>query len=528
MEPSRIMQLPKMVLNKCFDRSYGGYYHSVSENWDIAKDSTKSFVDHLILGRMLLFSASATGDLNRIEEGEKLVNLAINKFSDKKNKGFFSTLSRDWSSILDGLKTTFLMASSIGTILHLYEYTLKEKYLLKMFEMMDTLRSNCRDYENGGFYDSFTEDWTVKSDQKSLQTQISVLQALNGCYKDGVDSVYAEKAEEYKKEAEKLAKLVLKKMYDKEHGGFFSSCDAKWVQKNLNKDVKQNAQAITALIFHYNTIGPVVFGPRIGSHAYTARPIWPWYSYVGPAPSMEPISTEAFAFGEAAAETVDCLLQRAWDTESGGFHPYCSREWAPLKKEKDVLVQSTCLVALNMFHRVSGFDMVREKIALMKRLLETRTWDFKNNGFYKNLGESWKPLSTDKFTEVNIEVPGALSMVQTILSSPAIPKFKPRIWIEPRDIRTSEGETFPFTVTVQNQSFLPDKIRIGGLTSFSRWLSPSDYSIDLKSHQVARFTIQLTVPRGLTGKTYPFEITAISMNDATQYSGATAKITIAK
>jgi mannose/cellobiose epimerase-like protein (N-acyl-D-glucosamine 2-epimerase family) len=528
MEISKIMQLPKIVLQKCLDRNHGGYYHCVSENWDSAKDSTKSISDHLILGRMFIFSASATGDVKRVEKGEELINLTVDKFEDKKNKGFFSVLSEDWSSILDGTKYTSLIASSIGPILHLYEYTLKEEYLLKMFEIMDLILSNCRDDENGGFYDSFTEDWTIKSDQKSLQTQVSVLQALNGCYKDGVDSVYAKKAEEYKKEAGELANLILQKMHDKEYGGFFSSCDAKWVQNDLNKDIKQNAQAIIALIFHYNTIGPVIFGPRVGSHAYTGRPIWSWYSYVGPAPSLEPISAEAYTFGKIVAETVDRILQRAWDAENGGFYKLCSREWAPLNREKELLTQSTSLVALNMFYRLSGFDEIREKIALMKNILESRAWDPKHNGFYRNFSQNWECLSTDKFTEVNIELPGAISMIQTVLNRPPVPKFKPKIWIKPGDIRIREGETVQLTVTVQNQSFLPDRIRIGGLTSFSKWISPSDYSIDLKPHHVADLTIQLSAPRGLAGKSYPFEITAISMSDATQYSGATATITITK
>jgi mannose/cellobiose epimerase-like protein (N-acyl-D-glucosamine 2-epimerase family) len=528
MEISKIMQLPKTVLQKCLDRNNGGYYHRVSENWDSVKDSVKSFSDHLILGRMFIFSAFATGDVKRVQKGEEIVNFAISKFEDKKNKGFFSVLSEDWSSVLDDTKHTFLIASSIGPVLHLYEYTLKEEYLSKLFEIMDLVLTNCRDNENGGFYDSFKKDWTIKSDEKSLQTQVSVLQALNGCYKDGIDSTYAKKAEEYKKEAEELANLILQKMYDKEYGGFFQSCDAKWVQNNLNKDVQKNAKAITALIFHYNTIGPVVFGPRIGSHAYTGRPIWPWYSYVGPAPNIEPISTDAYTFGKAAAETVDCLLQKAIDTENGGFYGLCSRKWAPVNREKDIVVQSTSLVALNMFYRLSGFDEVREKTAVIKNIVENKAWDFEYNGFYKTFSQSWEPLSTDKFTEVNIELPGAITMIETVLSRPPIPKFKPRIWIKPRDIRTREGETVRLVVVVQNQSFVQDRVRIGGLTSFSRWISPSNYEIDLKPHEVGSFEIQLTSPRGLAGKSYPFEITAISLNDASQYSGATATITITK
>jgi len=506
------------------DKVKGGYYHACSEDLTQVTDTTKYALDQFMVARMFTMGSLAGNKDMGIAAG-KLLDLIIEKFEDKKNKGFFYAAKEDWT-ITDKTKDTSLIAESNGPILHYYEVVLDDKYLLKMFEILDLLYEKCWDKTQGGFFDSYHEDWTPKSKVKSLKTQMSVLQALVGAWKDGLDSPYATKAEFYKQKARELVNLVLEKMWDEKNGGFFTSCNADWSVKDSRKDLAVHAASISSLSFHYNNIGPCIWGPRKGSHAYTGRPISPLYSYRGPAPNPLPIDNEAYQLGKKIIDLSFLVMEKFWDKENGGFYNSCTESWEPLDRNKSVLANGSAASTLNIIYRLAGFPEFREKVSQIVSVMTEKAKDSKNEGYYEEYSLNWIPLKKEKLIRVNLEAPILMTMFQATMKSPPVPKTMFRIWLEPSSLSIKEGEEGTYRVTIQNQGFAKERVRIGGITALSRWMTPGESYLDLEPHQIHTFVLKVLPPSGLKGKTFPFEITAIPMSNPGQYFSEIATITI--
>ena len=495
------------VLGVCQDKVNGGYYHACSEDLTQVTNRTKYAADQFMLARMLSM-ASLAGNRGMAIAAGKLLDMTIEKFEDKKNGGFYSAASEDWT-IIDTTKETALLAESDGPILHYYEIVLDDKYLLKMFSIMDLLYEKCWDKKNGGFFDSFTEDWTPKSGVKSLKTQMSVLQALVGAWKDGIDSPYAVRAELCKQRAGELVALLFEKMWDKRNGGFYTSCNEDWSVKDPKKDLRAHAAALSSLSFHYNNIGPCIWGPRRGSHAYTGKPISPNYSYRGPAPNPLPITKEAYQLGKWIVDLSLLAMDKFWDKENGGFYNSCSEVWEPLDRNKAALANDSMASALNIIYRLTGFPEIRERVSQLVTTMTDKAQDAKNEGYYDEYTPTWIPLKKEKTLIVNLEAPVLMSMFQATVKNPPTPKAMFRVWIEPRQITIKDGESGNYKVSIQNQGFAAEKVRIGGIIALSRWMTPGESVISLEPNQVYTYTLTFAPPAGLRGKTYPFEITVL-------------------
>jgi mannose/cellobiose epimerase-like protein (N-acyl-D-glucosamine 2-epimerase family) len=527
-EQGKTEQSPMMVQMKlieaCQDTVNGGYFHACSEDLTQITDRTKYALDQFMLARMLSMS-SLGGARPMAKAAGKLLDLTIEKFEDKKNGGFYYSAKEDWS-ILDKTKYTALLAESDGPILHYYEVCLDDKYLLKMFELLDLLYEKCWDKTNGGFFDSFQEDWTPKSKLKSLKTQMAVLQALVGGWKDGIDSPYATKAEWCKQKARELVILVFQKMWDPKNGGFYTSCNEDWSVNDATKDLRAHAAAISSLSFHYNNIGPCLWGPRKGSHAYTGRPVPSHYSFRGPAPNPFPINDEAYQLAKKIIEISFLVMDKFWDKDHGGFFNSCTQSWEPKDRNKSTLGNDSVVTALNVIYRLTGFSEFREKISQAVSAMTEKAKDHKNEGYYDTYTPDWKPLKREKSLTVNQEAPILMTMFQATMKTPPIPKTMFRVWIAPSHLTIKDGGVGEYTVTVQNQGFSKERVRIGGLTALSRWMNPGESSLDLEPHQLFSYTLKVQPPKGLKGKTYPFEITVIPESNAGQYFSEIATITL--
>ena len=518
------MMTQMKLIEACQDKVNGGYYHACSEDLTQVTDKTKYALDQYKLARVLSMSSLA-GNKAMAKAAGRLLDLTIEKFEDKKNGGFYAAAKEDWT-IVDTTKDTALLAESDGPILHYYEVCLDDKYLLKMFELLDLLYEKCWDKKNGGFFDSFQEDWTPKSKVKSLKTQMAVLQALVGAWKDGIDSPYATKAEFYKQKARELVALILQKMWDQKHGGFYTSCNEDWSVKDATKDLQAHAAAISSLSFHYNNIGPCLWGPRKGSHAYTGRPVPSQYSFRGPAPNPLPMNDEAYQLGKKIIETSFLVMDKFWDKEQGGFYTSCTESWEPKDRNKSTIGNDGVVSALNILYRLTGFPEFREKVSQIVAVMTEKARDSKNEGYYDEYTPDWKPLKKEKSFTVNVEAPMLMTMLQATMKTPPIPKTMFRVWLEPSHITIKDGGSGEYKVTLQNQGFSKEKVRIGGLTALSRWMSPGESSIDLEPNQVFTYTLKVQPPAGLKGKTYPFEVTVIPESSAGQYFSEIATITI--
>jgi len=520
---------PSLTIHKILqafeDKERGGMYHTLSEDLNKTINLNKYALDHFEAVNNHLLNFLTRGDVKELDQAERLFNLALDKFEDKGGKGFYTTASKGWV-ITDDSKNTALMAQITQVMFQLYECSMNEKYLLKGFDNLDLLLTQCWDEKNGGFFDSFTADWAVKSSLKTLSTQIQMLQALEAGWRNGLDSHYAGKAEYYRQRTKELADLIESKMYDTKYGGFFLSCNPDWTVKDARKDTEVLFKAVTAFSIHYNQLGPMIFGPRKGSVSHPGKTISLDYSYRGPAPNPDLLGMDAYHYIKLAWDLSNLLIKKAWDDKKGGFYNICSQEWDPIDENKTMLANAAAINALSTFYRSTGMGEFKEKLNQLINILEDKAEREVNPGYFDTYNLNWEPIDREKNLSTNLKIYGMISVARPILKGQLIPKIRFKVRIDPDNVTIREGEAAEYTITIQNQGFTEEKIRIGGLTSLSSWMSPKELSLEIAPHQIAIYTLQVRPPFGLMHKKYPFEITVVPVRDTSQYFTGGAAVTI--
>ncbi len=349
---------------------------------------------------------------------------------------------------------------------------------------------------------------------------------MNGAWKDGIDSPYAQRAVYYKNRAEEFADFILETAADKLHGGFFTSFSADWVPRNREKDLAQIAALALTLYFQYHNSGPSVWGPRRGSHAFTGRPYPASYRYLGPAPSCDPVSEKAFRYGRTVIDAADLLIEKGWDAEQGGFFSQLTADLAPFDRNKILTTQLSCLMALNVAFRLSGFQRFKEKIVQAVKIIEDKCFDEQNGGVFHRFSPDWLPLTREKVCSPNLLVNGILSMLSPIINHIDVTRETLYLSVEPLVRSIQRGESAQFNVTVQNQGFAPVKVRVGGLSTPTRWMQPEETIVDLSPHAIHEYSLLIVPPEGIASGTYYFELTAVPAGEVANYVAARGKIII--
>ena len=520
------MQFMGQMLENYLDKTNGGVYHALSQDWSTPVDPGKQCDEQFSFARTYVFQNMMTGNPAARDSAKELSDFVLKTFEDTAHGGFFSRAANDWK-ITDRSKSPRVISTAFATLMHLYEITFDDTYLLKCFDLMDLVLDKCWDKTQGGFYDAFAEDWTPTSTTKSLSTQMETILHLAGAWKDGIDSPYAARAEQYKQKSVEITRLIIDKMYDREHGGFFTSCNADWSVKDDRKDTAETTAAITTLFFIYHNLGPVIWGPRKGSHAYSPfRPVNDSYSYLGPAPDPRPIGKDAYEVGKIVVELARLLVDKSWDGKQGGFYTTSTRAWMPEEGDKSAKVQADCLTALNIAYKLSGDSTIREKLEQLQKTLSEKAEDKLHKGYFQYYSPDWQPKAKDKVFSVNNGIMGGIAMSFGTVNGPPLSPVKLKVWIEPESLSVKEGDAAQYAVTIQNQGFNAEKVRIGGLMALSRWMQPGEFPIELAPHQVYTYTLKVRPPEGLSGKTYPFEISAIGENDRKNYFSDIALVSI--
>jgi hypothetical protein len=307
-------------------------------------------------------------------------------------------------------------------------------------------------------------------------------------------------------------------MLDRKHGGFFTSCNADWSVKDDGKDPEEIASAVTSLFFNYHNRGPVIWGPRPGSHAYRPdRVIHDVYSYRGPGPDPRPISMDAYKVGELVGENARLLAEKAVDRTNGGFYRSLSRDWQPLDKTKSTSTHAAVQTALNIAYKMTGDESIRQVLRNSVSVVMKKASDPEHGGYYETYSEDWKPVLREKPFDAVMKAMGVAGMVMPTIRGPKVSPVNLKVWIEPHTAVIKDGTTANYKVTVQNRGFATEQVRLGGLFAFTRWMDPQESVIELEPHKVFTYDLKISPPKGLAGKTYPFEISAISQRKKTRY-----------
>ena len=507
------------------DKEKGGLFHAVSEDWSAVVNNEKLSEEQFSAARIHVIGAMISHDPEDIKDAGKVVDEVIERFEDKRNGGYFLAADRNWN-ITQREKSLDKTSEIFGVLMHLYEVNFKDEYLLRALNFLDTALDNAWDKKHGGFFSLYRENWDVAVDLKDLATQSSMLQHLNGSWKDGMDSPFGAKASYHKERAKELGDLILDQAQDKIRGGFYTSFTKDWKPASKNKEIAGLALLALSLYFHYHNLGPSIWGPRRGSHAFTGRPYPAVYAFRGPAPSVEPVSDYAYRFGKKVIEIADILVEQAWDKEQGGFYTSLSEDLKPQDITKHISTQINCLLALNVAYRLTGASRFQIKLAEAIKIIEDKCFDPDNAGVYLSFTRDWTPTVRDKICGPNLMAGGIMSMVSPVAQGMDVTRNTHALWINPPGQKIKAGDSAKFTVTVQNQGFEREKIRVGGLNAPSRWLTPNDITFDLSPHETKTFELTVTPPKGMPSGDYPFEITCMGADAVGNYLSRTGKITI--
>ena len=123
------------------DKEKGGLFHAVSEDWSHTVDTEKRAEEQFTAARTSVIGAMITHDPEAIKEGEEAVDQVIKRFEDSKNGGFFRAADKDWN-ITQREKSLHETSEIFGVLMHLYEVNVKDNYLLKGLEFLDTALSS--------------------------------------------------------------------------------------------------------------------------------------------------------------------------------------------------------------------------------------------------------------------------------------------------------------------------------------------------------------------------------------------------
>ena len=507
------------------DKEKGGLFHATSEDWSKIVSTEKLVEEQFSAARSHVIGAMISFDAETIKDAEQAVNDVIKRYEDIESGGYFLAANKDWQ-ITKREKSLGKTGDIFGVLMHLYEVSYNDDYLLKALDFLDLALDRAWDKKYGGFFSLYSEDWNIAIDTKDLATQCSMLQHMNGSWKDGMDSPFGAKAAYHKKKAEEFGDLILEKAEDKDHGGFFTSFTKDWKPASKDKDVSQLASLALTLYFHYHNMGPSIWGPRKGSHAFTGRPYPSVYAYRGPAPNNDPVSKHAYRFGEKVVEIADLLIEHAWDKEHGGFYTSLNENLLSRDETKLISTQTSCFMAINVAYRLTGFSRFKQKLAEAVQTIEEKCFDPDNSGVYVSFGRDWEPTRTDKICGPNLMVGGILSMMAPVVSGRDVTRQTITLWIDPPCQEIAKSNSAQFTVTVQNQGFEGVRIRVGGLSAPRRWMEPGDITLDLPPHEVTSYSLTITPPEGMPEGIYPFEITCMREGGVGEYVTAGGKVII--
>ena len=133
------------------DREHGGLFHALSEDFAAVRDSNKYAHEQFTAARVSVIGAMITHEASAIEDAENAVKKVMQRFEDTRHGGYFSVADRAWK-IIDARKNLVAIGELFGVLMHLYEVSKNDAYLLKALDFIDIALRDAWDMKWGGFF----------------------------------------------------------------------------------------------------------------------------------------------------------------------------------------------------------------------------------------------------------------------------------------------------------------------------------------------------------------------------------------
>lgn len=128
---------------------------------------------------------------------------------------------------------------------------------------------------------------------------------------------------------------------------------------------------------------------------YCARMLWT-YS----AAQMFSPDTEYKIIADIAG---NYLFNQFWDAENGGFYWLLNYDGTPLNSQKKVYGHAFVLYALAEYYRAWPNNEVLEKAKTVFTLLENKTRDTENRGYFETYEQNWEMALDKRLSEVDLD-----------------------------------------------------------------------------------------------------------------------------
>jgi len=165
-------------IHKTIDEKNGGFYGRIDGNEIIHKNANKG----IILNARILWTFSAAYKLVKYPEYLVLAKRAyyylIEKFIDKEHGGVFWELDYTGNPV-NTKKQTCAQGYALYGLSEFYKATGKEEALELALNIFQLIEKNCRDISNGGYFESFTNNWKPVNDMRLSQKEPNVNKSLN-------------------------------------------------------------------------------------------------------------------------------------------------------------------------------------------------------------------------------------------------------------------------------------------------------------------------------------------------------------
>ena len=99
---------------------------------------------------------------------------------------------------------------------------------------------------------------------------------------------------------------------------------------------------------------------------------------------------------DIARETVDYLIDHAWDPAFGGWYDVLDEKGNPLETTKSMFIQVYSITGLAMYYFVTRDPAILEYIDRSNDLLESKAWDPEAGGYFNVMSRDWQVVDSNK------------------------------------------------------------------------------------------------------------------------------------
>jgi mannobiose 2-epimerase len=217
-------------LNLSIDEIHGGFWGRIANDRTVDKKAPKG----LILNARLLWTFAAMyrhdGNKRYLEMADRAYAYLTTYFFDKEHGGAYWMLDYRGEPT-DDKKRIYGQAFVLYALSEFYAATRNKNVLLNAIDFFDRIVRQGTDPQYGGYFEAFTRDWILTSDQrlsdidlnerKSMNTHLHVLEAFTTFYRVQPDNRVKEKLAE-------LIDIFLFHIIDPERSSFRLFFDEKW------------------------------------------------------------------------------------------------------------------------------------------------------------------------------------------------------------------------------------------------------------------------------------------------------------